>query len=283
MSQRTLIDVLPSGVEFEVRNLRGSDQEDLTRAKTLRDGSGFATMLASALLRLGDNTNVTVNDVDRMLSNDRKYALIALRQHTLRYQKFFNFSYEWPLRAGQTAKELEQHSVEFTEESFPKIPYLWVRERIALLKSEALEKQELYDGSKYPVIYTNYGEMLAVHKEQNFTLQESGLTIRWSLLTGEQENKFGKIDPEVVHSNTMLTMREPKIVLQNQVEKKETLTGWNHSAADLLDVEDFRTEIRNVEGSINSTITIQNKKDSSRTARVELLATTDFFFPSQAI
>lgn len=286
MAERILTDVLPSGVEFSVRSLKGRDQELITKAKNVRDGSGFNEMLASCLTQLGDKKQgeITPNDVERMLSNDRKYAMVALRQHSLRHKPTFDFSYEWPLQG--TRKDVQQYSVEFNSTDFPCVPYLWVREKIEQLKAEAAANKVEYTETKFPKLYESYSEMLAAHKEQTFVLPEDGTRLGWTLLTGEQESKFSKLDREQVNANTMISMRVPQVLLtpkEGVSEAKQIGMGWMHSNADLLDIEAFRGEVRKVEGTINTTLVIQNQKDSTRTARVELLATPDFFFPSQAI
>lgn len=288
MASRHFTGVLPSGVEITVRNLTGADQELLTSGKNRRDGSGFNKMLAGAIVQIGDLESgaITENFVARMISNDRKDAMVMLRQHSLKFQEYFEFVYDWPIE-GQR-KQLQQYSVAFNDEDFARKPYLWVAEKIAELQAAKQARGDDSPAPKgfnaFPVLYDSYSAMLEKHREQRYVLPESGQEIEWSLLTGEIEKKFSKVDADNLTSNTTLMMRSPKEVLRVQAEGEENkLTGWSPSRADILDVEGFRREIRRVEGHIDTMLTIQNHQDSSKVTRVDLVGTPDFFFPSQAL
>ena len=271
--------VLPSGVLMKVRALNGGDQGTITKQDTIGKIDTFNQMLADCTLQLGSKTTVTKNDIERMLVNDRKYALVELRQFSLRYKEEFNFNYEWPITGGK--KENQAYSVVFSRESFDIIPFSWTRKFIESLSEEELKELEK-SKKHYPEIYNDYEDMLRANLEQTF-ITEEGLQIRWKLLDCLQETKFQDVSSSLKDVNLPILMRDPKVVLKSATDSKETLTSWDIRRADIIDIEAFRTEMRNVEGFIDTFLTIQNQTNASKNARVDLLGTVDFFFPSQAI
>lgn len=288
MAKRLFTGVLPSGVEIAVRNLTGGDQETLTASKNTRNGSGFNKMLAGAIERLGDleGAAITERTIERMLSNDRKDALVMVRQHSLKFQEYFEFAYDWPIEGNR--KQLQQFSVKFDDEDFARKPYFWVAEEMERLarqrEAEGGTSEPLTGFAAFPIMYESYNEMLEAQSTQRYKLPESEQMIEWSLLTGEVEKKYTKVAMDDRTSNTTLMMRSPKEILTTDTDEPQAvLTGWSPARADILDVEGFRREIRRVEGHIDTILTIKNQADESRTARVDLVGTVDFFFPSQAI
>lgn len=272
-------DVLPSGVQFEVRNLLGKDQELITDEKKSRDGKVFTKMLASALVSLGNNNNVTERDVERMLTNDRKYALVMLRQHSLRFKPEFDFTYDWPLADNQKIKE--EYSVIFTREYFKIQPYEWVRLHMEALKATAAAAGEPFDENVFPVMFENYSDVHAL-REITATLPESGARVKWMILNGELEEKAQHLPAR--NSSTIFHMREAKQILQLKDGGTEpVVTGLITSEMDLMDLEYMRKRIREIEGSVDTILTVSSKKNPDKQARIDLVGTPDFFFPSQAI
>jgi hypothetical protein len=50
-----------------------------------------------------------------------------------------------------------------------------------------------------------------------------------------------------------------------------------------MDIENFRKEINEVEGNVDTTITLQHPTNAGRSELIDLTGTADFFFPSLAI
>lgn len=276
--------VTPSGVEFSVRNLIGKDQDLLTRAQDDGDSNSLNLMLYGALRSLGekDQSKITIKDVESMLSNDRKFILVTIREHTLGYKKVFDFNFEWPLRKGSKEKEIVAYQVNFTPENFPVKPFYWVAEEIARLQAE--NKEYKADGhiNLFPIMYSSYAQMLTERRLIKGTFPSGG-EYQWNLLDGEMEKKYSKVEMVI---NTMLEMRGIKLPFVNGTDDngkpKIALIMYDTANADIMDLEHLRTEIRQKEGTVDTFLTIQNP-DNVRSQRVDLISLPVFFFPSQAI
>ena len=74
---------LPSGPEIELREMTGAEEELLTNQRLIRTGESINQVLKNCFLRIGDNAEPSVQDVLDMLSGDRLFALVRLRQISL--------------------------------------------------------------------------------------------------------------------------------------------------------------------------------------------------------
>jgi hypothetical protein len=291
--------VLPSGVPFSVRNLIGQDQDTLTRSVKKGDSTAFNKMLCDSLRKLGDKDEgqITPADISRMLSNDRAFALLTLRQHTLDYKELFEFKYEWPLQENKQDKEIVDYAIKLDRHNFPVIPYHWVRKAIADDKKTAIENEIEYqepDGHHilFPVVYSNYESMLGDQKVIKGKFPKSGEQYIWELLDGLKESKYADAVKSDTRVNLSLDMRGPKIAYsvpkelqdaQEPASKGKLPTTFDTSRAHVLDLEHLREEIREKEGSVDTSLAIQHPNDPRRRDRVNLVTLPVFFFPSQAL
>ncbi len=74
---------LPSGPEIEIREMTGVEEEILTNQRLIRSGDAINQVLKNCVLRIGDNTEPDMNDVQAMLSGDRLFTLVKLRAISL--------------------------------------------------------------------------------------------------------------------------------------------------------------------------------------------------------
>jgi len=74
---------LPSGIPCALRELTGAEEELLTNAKLLRSGDAVNQLLRNCLVQLGENADVTMNNVLDLLAGDRLFILVKLRQISL--------------------------------------------------------------------------------------------------------------------------------------------------------------------------------------------------------
>jgi len=74
---------LPSGDEIELREMTGAEEELLTNQRLIRTGDAVNQVLANCVLRVGDKDDVASKDVLDMLSGDRLFTLVKLRQISL--------------------------------------------------------------------------------------------------------------------------------------------------------------------------------------------------------
>ncbi len=283
--------VTPSGVPFSVRNLMGRDQDYLSKASN-DNGESFNEMLAGALITLGSKKEGEINPktVKQMLTLDRKFILVVLRQHTLKFKKLFEFDFEWPLQKGSKSKEKQHYEVEFTHENFPIIPPKWMKEKIAELKADAIKDERDFttpDGfiEKFPILYQDYIEMLNINKTVSVTLPESLVEVEYQLLDGEIENKWAptlKRESEIV-VNMQILMHSPKMLGKNKSDHKIVKFSFETDNCDILDLEYLRKHIMETEGTIDTFLAIEHQTDKNRSKRVDLVSLPAFFFPSQAL
>ncbi len=74
---------LPSGIEIDLKEMTGAEEELLTNQRLIRSGDAINQVLRNCLMRLGEKTEPTINDVLDLLSGDRLFALVRLRQISL--------------------------------------------------------------------------------------------------------------------------------------------------------------------------------------------------------
>ena len=74
---------LPSGIEIDLKEMTGAEEELLTNQRLIRSGDAINQVLRNCLVRIGEKTEPTVNDVLDLLSGDRLFALVRLRQISL--------------------------------------------------------------------------------------------------------------------------------------------------------------------------------------------------------
>ena len=71
---------LPSGLEAELREMTGAEESLLTNRRLMKDGEAVNQVLRNCLVRLGDKTEIAPKDVLDLLSGDRLFLLVRLRQ-----------------------------------------------------------------------------------------------------------------------------------------------------------------------------------------------------------
>jgi len=74
---------LPSGPEIELREMTGAEEELLTNQRLVRNGDAVNQVLRNCIVRIGEKNEVTTADVLDMLSGDRLFVLVRLRQISL--------------------------------------------------------------------------------------------------------------------------------------------------------------------------------------------------------
>ncbi len=74
---------LPSGAEVELREMTGAEEELLTNQRLIRTGNAVNQVLRNGIVRIGDNEAPSIEDVLDLLSGDRLFILVKLRQISL--------------------------------------------------------------------------------------------------------------------------------------------------------------------------------------------------------
>ncbi len=74
---------LPSGQEIELVELTGREEELLTNQRLIKSGEAINQVLLNCIKRIGENKSPKLDDVLNLLSGDRLFILVKLRQISL--------------------------------------------------------------------------------------------------------------------------------------------------------------------------------------------------------
>ena len=74
---------LPSGIEIGLVEMTGAEEDLLTNRRLMKNGEAINQVLLNCTKRLGENAEPKMKDVLDLLSGDRLYALVRLRQVSL--------------------------------------------------------------------------------------------------------------------------------------------------------------------------------------------------------
>ncbi len=74
---------LPSGIEADLKEMTGAEEELLTNQRLIRTGDAVNQVLKNCVLRLGENSKPGSKDVLDLLSGDRLFILVKLRDISL--------------------------------------------------------------------------------------------------------------------------------------------------------------------------------------------------------
>ena len=74
---------LPTGDEIELREMTGAEEELLTNQRLIRNGDAVNQVLANCIVQIGEKGEVTAKDILDMLSGDRLFTFVRLRQVSL--------------------------------------------------------------------------------------------------------------------------------------------------------------------------------------------------------
>jgi hypothetical protein len=134
--------ILPTGSEIELREMTGVEEELLTNHRLVRNGDAVNQVLANCILRVGDKDDVTSKDVLDMLSGDRLFTLVKLRQISL------GDEVELELVCPNTACRAK-NKVTINLDDLPVTPYGAEREFIFTLPASGSKVRFVYlDGHK---------------------------------------------------------------------------------------------------------------------------------------
>ena len=74
---------LPSGIDIELREMTGAEEEILTNQRLIKNGEAINRVLLNCITSLGNEEKVAMDAVLDLLSGDRLFALVKLRQISL--------------------------------------------------------------------------------------------------------------------------------------------------------------------------------------------------------
>lgn len=244
---------LLSGIKCTIQEMTGESEFFLTNEKYKAKGKGLIALMTDCILSIGDKTTITDNDIKRLLSGDRKKALIEIRQLSNDEDPVFNFKYEFASTGG--IREKFEYSYQFDEKSFP--------------------------GKNYAQQYKNLSE---IKREIEFILPRSQQKVVWTMLDVDTESEHDCLhDMEGRSSLTMLELRNPMVFFKdknNDGQEVERSRKVDLKKMNWKDIDSLRKNVLDTEGNVDTLLTIQHKKDKEKEVRIDLLSVPAFFFPS---
>ena len=105
---------LPSGPEIELREMTGAEEELLTNQRLIRSGDAINQALHNCTIRIGENDAPTAKDMLDMLSGDRLFALVRLRQVSLGDEVELSMSCANPSCRETNAVTIDLNTLEVT-------------------------------------------------------------------------------------------------------------------------------------------------------------------------
>lgn len=288
-TRRSVDKVMPSGVSITMQNLIGEHQALITSSDEKKRRNAIDQMLLGCITRIGNNYNVTIEDIGRLLSQDRAWALFELRQFSNRRSPNFIFDYEYPVDDNGSRRK-QRYEVIFNREDFPQRPYFWVFSKMV---EEYKKENNLPDDYKlsenqegfilekeYPVMFEDYKEMLDIYKVQQLVLEDSGVTVIWEMMDGNKEKEYAKhVNKKQLSSHDQLLQRNP---VYDDGSGSEILPKLPINELSQDDIEQLREDILSKEANIDTSVVLQYKEDARTTVNLNLLTVPAFFFPSLA-
>ena len=189
--------VLPSGIKARLRSLMGEHQVLISQSDEKKRRNAIDEMLLDCIASLGEKSSLTMQDIEKLFSADRAYALFRIRQLSNKTSDKFVFDYEFPVDANGSRRK-QRYIVEFNKKDFPARPYFWVWEKMKAdykaankLERDLTEEQEeeILEKTDFPEMFTSYEDIREKYFEQICTLPESGVAVHWYILDGESEKK----------------------------------------------------------------------------------------------
>lgn len=282
--------VLPSGVSITMKSLMGEHQTLITNADEKKRKSAIDEMLLDCTVSLGYNSNLTIKDIEKMLSSDRAYALFQLRQFSNETSDQFVFDYEFPVDKNGN-KRKQRYIVEFNKRDFPAKPYYWVYrnmvqewKKLKDIKNDLTEDDEadMLESMDFPILYNSYEEMLSEHFNQELILPNSEVKVYWTLLDGEKEKKYAELKKEKdINSHDQIILRNPKYKEDDHSEGQPMLNVPLNKLTQ-IDIEALRGDIISKEANIDTSIVVQYRDNVNVQASLNLITVPSFFFPSLA-
>lgn len=284
--------VTPSGVPVLLQATIGEHQSWITNSEETRRKTAIDDMLKDCIVELGDKKDITAMDIDNIFSFDRAAMLFKLRQISNRLSPNFIFDYEFPV-SNKGEKRQQRYEVLFNKKDFKQRPASWVYDKMVtdyktaneIAVDEKLTEDQIGEVllQDFPVVYENYAEMLAAHKDQETILPDTGVKVLWKILDIKQERAFSEMKKnKETSSHDQLLLRCP-VYRDDSVEAGAKILPQlplNKLSSD--DIETLRNDIITREASIDTSVTVQYRKEATLQKSLNLITVPSFFFPSLA-
>jgi hypothetical protein len=256
---QTHVFILPSGIEAEVKNMAGESSEVFTKKKNIETGMAHTLLIKEVLVRVGDNTNITIDFIEKLLSKDRKAILFTARQFTYDFPEEYIISVKFGKSEVQYPIDLQDY-----------VPtnYLFYQKIVDENKKLAQETGVQYQPEP---AFKNYEGVLENRKVE-VHLPKANKKVHFYLMTGKDEKRALKVDMEEANLLTILSLRNPCEMGQTG---EITL---NLKPLHAQDIGIIHGKIHDLEGDYDTAIEVRNP-DKFGDAKVVQLLDTGFFFP----
>jgi hypothetical protein len=264
---------LLTGFEMQVKPLTGYHQEILTKNSHLTFPEKVSLVLADVTDYVGATSKPDEAFFNRMLSADRKKALLELRSFSNDFNPEFEFTYDF-----KNPKNGQKQTVEFTRN----LTHTDVEGNVINGLPEKPYKNLHFDAmDSYELLTKRLSSNVSCLKEVEVELPKLGNTVRYTLLDGYGEILAAKTKKTEASAGTLLSMRflKEKHELDNSVQWIDS-RHHNYSPSDLALV---RKSIKECEGIIDSETIIENPFIEGEEVVVDILNTISFFFPGGVV
>lgn len=249
---------LCSGPKCTVKELTGKHQRMLTEQGKKSHSDRLNDVLKDVIVKIEGLPEITEDVLKEILSCDKKKILTEVRQFTLDFQPEFSFLFKYMDEEGN--KQESPIEVTLNEGEFP------------------FRSPKLADGSE--MNFESYQDVLDA-KKILITLP-SGLDVEFTMLDGRGELIGSSTKKSERSSHTLLKMRRP--VKFHQKDGGSTVpVQVNMDTLSYKDIEALRTKIKEVEGEVDTEMMFEHPEQEGRQEVLDLIGTTAFFFPSEAI
>lgn len=253
---------LTSGVECEVKEFTGEQQDILTRQDGKPHTEKLNALILSILVRVGSKTNFTEDFVSKMIATDKQQILVVARQFSMGFPAQFTYPFEYTTE--DKSEIVEEVDVDLPNGQFP----------ITAMKQLNAE------GELVPAAYQEYDDIVRTYRT---VLPRTKIEVEFSILDGKGEMYGAKKRAKDRSSHTLIEMRNP-VYFEETSDKKKVPVSLRGQLGKLPlgDIEHLRKEIKKYEGDVNTQIVFKHP-DTDAEIKLDVLGTVVFFFPSGAI
>lgn len=265
---------------MEAQEFMGDFEADLTGSSE-RQKKAYDNMLLDCTLKIGNKVRSEISDkhIVNMPAEDRRLAMLIIRQLSNDFDPVLRFSYEFPL--DKQRKEKFQFAVDFTFGVLDFDGTLLPTFEGQKITDEMRSLHYNFKARPYKQQVTDYSEF---QYERDLILPRSGQTVRIGINTGGTDTHHSEQKIQLaqeVNSHDFIYKRMPKIVGKDAAGN-EQLLKLDCGKLTGFDLEFIRRNILEEEGSLDTLMVIENPR-TKKQVTVDLLQIPAFYFPSLGI
>lgn len=200
MAGKTHTFTLKSGVEVEIKRMKGKHGSHFENQQYVREGRAVIEMLADELLvRIGSNTTITKQNIRDLNDHDVKQILVNLARFDRGFPEEFTFDYTFELDLVETVEDAQGKSKDKPTKKSLTYPVSVKFEDFDASITPMLRPKYLDDNPKNmegvvwePIQCSEYEQVLAKTKAIPVYLPEDEIIVYFDLRTLGAQEKFAK-------------------------------------------------------------------------------------------